>query len=257
MSKRPRIIPILLLHNGNLVKTVKFQYPNYIGDPINAVKIFNEKDVDELVLLDISCTIQNKEPDYDLLKRISTEAFMPLAYGGGITNIDQIKRILKMGYEKIILNTSVLTNPDLITEGARMFGSQSIVVSIDSKPNLFKSYSTYIRSGTKNTHMNPIEIAKMAVEKGAGEIIINSIHKDGTMLGYDLGIIQAIAESVSVPVIACGGAGTVQDLKMALDIGKADAVSAGSMFIYYGKHKAVLITFPDEEKLFTEGIYIK
>ncbi len=257
MNKRPRVIPTLLLHNGNLVKTIKFRNPNYIGDPINAVKIFNEKEVDELVLLDISCLRHNKGPDYELLKRIASEAFMPLAYGGGITNIAQIKMILSIGYEKIILNSAVFSNPDLISEAAKVFGSQSIVVSIDTKPNFLKVYHAYSKSGKKNTHFSPIAVATMVVKKGAGEILVNSINKDGTMTGYDLDIIRTIAESVAVPVIASGGAGSVHDMKMALDIGKADAVSAGSMFIYYGKHKAVLITFPDEQTLYKEGIYFK
>lgn len=257
MNNRPRVIPCLLLKNGGLVKTIQFTNPRYIGDPINAVKIFNEKCVDELILLDIMCSKEQKEPNFQLISDIASEAFMPMGYGGGITSISHISTILGMGYEKVIINTSAVLNPELIVEASKVYGSQSIVVSIDTKPDLFGRYKTYIKSGSQEIGMDPVELARMVVDKGAGEILINCIHKDGIMNGYDLRIINKISRTVEVPVIACGGAGSVTDLYEALHQGDADAVAAGSMFVYYGKHRAVLITFPEEEDLIKEGVYIE
>ncbi len=254
MYTRPRIIPTLLIDDRDLIKTVQFGKRTYLGDPVNAVKIFNRKGIDELSILDIGVTQKNREPDYELLKDIAGEAFMPLSYGGGIKTIDEIHSLLTIGYEKVIINTAFVENPQLITKAAQKFGSQSIVVSIDAKKNR-NYYSCYINDGKEKTNTSPIEMAQKAEKYGAGEIIINSIDNDGMMQGYDLSLVKSIADSVNIPVIALGGAGKIDDLKNVLDYGHAHAASAGSMFVYYGKLKAVLINAPSEKELFNAGIY--
>ncbi len=256
MYYRPRVIPCLsITAEHDLVKTIKFSNPRYLGDPINAVKIFNDKGVDELCILDITATKEGRVPDFDYIKDISSEAFMPLSYGGGITNIEQIKRIFYMGYEKVIINTAFYKNPKLITEAANLAGSQSIVVSIDVKNEMLGRKRCYVCNGKEKTNKDPIEMVKLAENLGAGEILINSITNDGSMKGYDIKLISDVAKAVNVPVIACGGAGTVQDLKKALYEGNAHAVAAGSMFVYYGSEKAVLINIPDEEEFIRSKIY--
>ena len=252
---RPRIIPCLLLADGALVKTIKFRKPNYLGDPINAVKIFNEKEVDELCLMDICASKQGMKPDFELLTNIASEAFMPLSYGGGITCIEEIQTLFKIGFEKVIINTCFIDNPNLLVEAVKLAGSQSIVVSIDVKETLLSKYVTYIAGGTKKTNRSPIEVAKMAEQLGAGEIIINSIDRDGMMQGYDIKLVKSIAETVNIPVVACGGAGKVSDLRQVIYEGNDHAASAGSLFVYYGKKKAVLINFPTEDEFIKEGVY--
>ena len=256
MYYRPRVIPCLsITAEHDLVKTTKFSNPRYLGDPINAVKIFNDKGVDELCILDITATKEGRVPDFDYIKDIASEAFMPLSYGGGLTNIEQIKKIFHMGYEKVIINTAFYKNPKLITEAANLAGSQSIVVSIDVKSELLGRKRCYVCDGTEKTGKDPIEMAKLAESLGAGEILINSITNDGTMKGYDIKLIADVSEAVNIPVIASGGAGTVQDLKKALYEGKAHAVAVGSLFVYYGSEKAVLINMPDEEEFIKNEIY--
>lgn len=255
MYHRPRIIPCLLLKEQGLVKTVKFSSPDYLGDPINAVKIFNEKETDELCILDIEASKEDKHPDFDFLESIASEAFMPLSYGGGISCLKDIKRIFHIGFEKVILNTAFAIKPELVREAAKYAGSQSIVVSIDAKKNLFRGYSVFIKGGTVKTDKEPHILAQMADNLGAGEILINSIDRDGTMKGYDIELIKSITNCVNVPVIACGGAGGTDDLKKALTEGGAHAVAAGSMFVYYGRKKAVLINTPGEQELFDKGIF--
>lgn len=255
LTYRPRVIPTLLLNEGNLVKTIKFKDPNYLGDPINAVKIFNEKEVDELCLLDISASREGRPIDFELLKDIASEAFMPLSYGGGIKTVDEIHRLFKIGFEKVVINSSFIDNPELVREASRLSGCQSIVVSIDVKKQFTGKYISYTHGGTKKSGKEAKDLAKFAEECGAGEIIINSIDRDGMMQGYDTKLIREVAEAVSVPVVACGGAGGLSDLKLALTEGKAHAVTAGSMFVYYGRKKAVLINFPTEEEFIKEGIY--
>ena len=255
MYNRPRIIPCLLLQEQGLVKTVKFSNPNYLGDVINAVKIFNEKEVDELCLLDIKASLENRGPDFELLRDIASEAFMPMSYGGGISNLEQAKELFFIGYEKVILNTSFVQNPELIKQIARFAGSQSVVVSIDAKKKMFGSYNCYIKGGHQGVEHSPQELAILAERLGAGEILLNSIDRDGTMSGYDLNLIRSITEKVDIPVIACGGAAGIHDLKLALKEGQAHAVAAGSMFVYYGKKKAVLINVPDEQELIAGGVY--
>jgi cyclase len=245
---RVRVIPTLLLKNSRLVKTTKFKKPIYVGDPINAVKIFNDKEVDELVILDISATPEKRNPNYALIKDIANEAFMPFAYGGGITNIKQIEKLINLGVEKVILNTSAYKNPKLITDAVKIFGSQSIVVSIDFKKNLFSKAKIAVECGRKLINQNAIEYVKNLENLGTGEIIINSIDKDGTMTGYDLDLINRFSHLVNVPVIASGGAGKVSDFAEAIKAG-ASAVTAGAMFVFNGVHRAVLISYPKYEEL--------
>lgn len=240
-----RIIPCLLLRDDGLVKTVKFKKSTYIGDPINAVKIFNEKEVDELVFLDIDATRKGKEPPYEAINDIATECFMPFCYGGGIKTIDQIRKIIASGAEKVAINTAAFLNPNLIQEAAAIFGSSTIVVSIDYKKNLFGQTMVYSNGGKKSTKKNPIAYAIEMEELGAGEIFLNAIDKDGTMSGYDIELIKKVTDAVSIPVIACGGAGKPGDFKEVFDVAGVSAVAAGSLFVFQGKKRGVLISYPD------------
>jgi cyclase len=240
-----RIIPVLLIKNGGLVKSLKFKTFKYIGDPINAVKIFNEKEVDEIIILDIDATKDKRQPNLSLIKEIASEAFMPLAYGGGITNIDQVKEILFLGVEKVIFNKSTFINENLIRETATRFGSSSIVISIDVKTNFFNKKYVYSDNGKKNTYLDVVEYAQRVEKLGAGEIFLNSIDRDGSYKGYDLDLIKKVSNSVGIPVIACGGASNENDLVSAINEGGASASAAGSLFVYNGVHRAVLINYPD------------
>ncbi|MFD0964605.1 AglZ/HisF2 family acetamidino modification protein [Pseudofulvibacter geojedonensis] len=244
-----RTIPCLLLRDNGLVKTEKFKKDTYIGDPLNAVKIFNEKEVDELVFLDIDATKKGKEPHYSFIQDIANECFMPFCYGGGIKSIEQIKKIIASGAEKVSINTAAFTNPELITEAANIFGSSTIVVSIDVKKDLFGKKRVYVSSGKKNTKMDPVVYSKKMEALGAGEILLNSVDKDGTMTGYDLDLIKSVSEAVSIPVIACGGVGTINHFSLAIKQAKASAVAAGSFFVYQGPRKAVLISYPSQQEL--------
>ena len=254
MFNRPRIIPVLLIDDQDLVKTVQFKNPTYLGDPVNAVKIFNRKGIDELAVLDISATKRGREPDFELLEDIATQAFMPLSCGGGVKTIEQIRRLLAIGYEKVVLNTALVENPRLIQEAAGLVGSQSVVASIDVKRTGGRARCV-TRCGTKLTELAPAELARKAEELGAGEIFLNSIDNDGMMQGYDLDAVREVSSAVSIPVTACGGAGGIADLKDVLQNGGAHAAAGGSMFVYYGRLKAVLITAPTEEELTRAGIY--
>ncbi len=254
MYNRPRIIPVLLVDDRDLIKTVQFNERTYLGDPVNAVKIFNIKGVDELSILDIGATKGNKEPDFELLSDIASEAFMPLSYGGGVTNIDQVRKLLAIGYEKVVLNTALVDNPYLIKEASALFGSQSIVASIDAKKTK-SGYETFVEDGKRKTGFDPVRLARKAQELGAGEIIINSIDNDGMMKGYDLELVRSVADAVTIPVTAIGGAGGVDDLKKVLNDGHAHAAAGGSMFVFYGRLRAVLITAPSEAELVRVGIY--
>jgi cyclase len=246
---RTRVIPVLLLRGQGLVKTVKFKTPKYVGDPINAVRIFNEKEVDELVFLDIAATPENREPPFDLLRDIASEAFMPMAYGGGLTNIEQIRRVIGLGFEKVIINSAVYGNLELIRQAASIYGSQAVVCSIDVRKTWIGSYELVSRSARKR---EPVSLRDHlgAVEKaGAGEILVNAVDRDGTMSGYDLKLIRAVSDAVSIPVIACGGARNIDDFVEAVSVGSASAVAAGSMFVFYGRHRAVLINYPERAQL--------
>lgn len=254
MYSRPRIIPTLLISGGNLVKTKRFKNPDYLGDPINAIKIFNEKSVDELCILDIEASKKGKLPDVELLKNMASEAFMPLSYGGGITNIMQMKEIFSIGFEKVILNTTLVHKPEIIKEAVAYFGAQSIIASIDYKMRFGKE-KCYTTDAMQKTKYTPLELAKKAEKLGVGEILLYSIERDGMKVGYDLKTISKVVENVKIPVIACGGARNVDDIKKVLDVAGVHAVAAGSVFVYFGDRSAVLINFPDEDTLIQKGIY--
>lgn len=246
-----RVIPCLLLSNGGLVKTKKFKNGVYVGDPINAIRIFNEKEVDELVLLDIRASIERRGPNYDLLKEIASECFMPLGYGGGITSIDQIRILLRLGIEKVIINTALNYNPSFVKDAVTTFGSQAITASIDVRRKLFGKREVMTLSGTEATGLDPVEAAVKATELGVGEILLTSIDAEGSMEGYDIDLLTKVSQSVNVPVIASGGAGKLEHFRTAVVEGHASAVSAGSMFVFYGPHRAVLITYPEYRALCT------
>ena len=252
--KRIRVIPVLLLQNGDLVKTKQFRNPVYIGDPINAVRIFNEKRVDELVLLDISAKPGGLSRDYQRMAEIAGEAFMPLAFGGGLSSLQEIETTLKLGMEKVVLNSTAVSNLSLITQVARRFGSQSVVVSIDARKRFGGSYKVFVRGGRKATTLDPVAHARHCADAGAGEILITSIAREGTFEGYDVKLTRNVADAVPLPVIACGGAAKVEDFAMAVTEGGASAVAASSMFVFQGTHRAVLISFPDAAVL-SAGLY--
>jgi cyclase len=247
--ERIRVIPSLLLRGEGLVKTVRFQKPVYVGDPINTVKIFNEKQVDEIAILDITASHLNREPQFERIAEIASEAFMPLAYGGGIRTLEQIKRLFQLGVEKVILNTALIENPDLVTAAANQFGSQSILASIDAKKKWLGGYYCVTRGGRQKHRISPVVLARRAVDAGAGEVLLNSVNRDGTQSGYDIALIRSVTKRVNVPVIACGGAKSVADFVQAVHDGGASAVAAGSMFVFHGIHRAVLVNFPDEHSL--------
>jgi cyclase len=251
---RIRVIPSLLIHKGGLVKSVQFKNYKYIGDPINAVKIFNEKEVDEIAILDIDASRENRPPNFEMISELAREAFMPMAYGGGITSLDQIKRILQSGFEKVILNKALHTHPELVTKASQLVGSQSVVASMDIKNSLFGGYKVYIDNGQKSISIRPEVFAKNLENAGVGEILINNIDADGTYKGYDIELIQKITSRVSIPVIALGGASNVDDFYKAKKAG-ASAVSAGSMFCLQRPHQAVLISYPTQKE-FKEKLFI-
>ncbi|OUP86858.1 UNVERIFIED_ORG: imidazole glycerol phosphate synthase subunit HisF [Lacrimispora saccharolytica] len=254
MFTRPRIIPVLLIDDRDLIKTMKFGSPTYLGDPVNAVRIFNRKGIDELSVLDISASRRGSEPDFELLEDIASQAFMPLSYGGGIKTLEHVKRLLFIGYEKVVINTELVKNPNLIEKAVKLAGSQSVVASIDAKKTE-NGYCCVIEDGRTIVESSPAELAKRAESLGAGEILLNSVDCDGTMKGYDIKLVRSVTDAVSIPVTACGGAGNIGDLKKVIHEGQAHAAAGGSMFVYYGRLKAVLITAPSEEELVKAGIY--
>lgn len=244
-----RVIPCLLLLDKGLVKTRRFKDPVYVGDPINAVKIFNEKEVDELVFLDIGASVAGTKPPFDVIAGIASECFMPFSYGGGITDIDDVKRLFGLGVEKVIVNSRAAQDPGLIEQAAAIFGSQSVIVSIDVRKTMLGNYEVYTRSGRTGTGRDPVSYAKAAEAAGAGEVLLTSIDRDGTMGGYDLKLTKNVSSALSVPVIACGGAGTLAHFAEAVRDGGASAVAAGSMFVFHGRHRAVLINYPRRDEL--------
>ena len=239
-----RVIPCLLLSGLGLVKTVKFKDPKYVGDPRNAVKIFNEKEVDELVILDIKATPEETRPQFEIVREIVSEAYMPVAYGGGIRSVEDARTMLQLGVEKVVMNTAAVEDVTLVRNAAQEFGSQSVVVCMDVKRSFTGRYELYTHGGRKNTKLDPVTFAKRMEDTGAGEIIVNSIDRDGTMVGYDLELTRSITSVVRIPVIACGGAGKLDDFRCAVSEGGASAVAAGSLFVFHGKHRAVLINYP-------------
>jgi cyclase len=239
-----RVIPCLLLQDGGLVKTSRFRRPRYVGDPINAIRIFNDKYVDELVLLDIQASRTGSDPDYDLIARIAGECFMPLCYGGGIRSLDQARRLVASGVEKIAVNSPAIDNPGLIAELSQEFGASSVVAAIDVKRGLLGRERVYHPGRRRSTALDPLRHAQDLVARGAGEVFLNSVDRDGSYSGFDLGLIARMSGAVSVPVIACGGASKLADMRAAIDAG-ASAAAAGSIFVFYGPHRAVLISYPD------------
>jgi cyclase len=246
---RPRIIPVLLLKNQGLVKSVKFKNHRYIGDPINAVKIFNDLKADELVFLDILASKEKRTITLEFVKDVGEEANMPFAVGGGITTLEQIKAIIGAGAEKVVINTKAACEPDFIRSASETFGSSTIVVCIDVKKKFTGKEQTWILGGYKPTGLDPVEFAQQIEEKGAGEIIIQSIDRDGTMNGYDIPLIRKISEAVKIPVVALGGAGNILHMKQAYREGYANGLAAGSMFIYHGARNGILINYPERVEI--------
>jgi len=243
-----RLIPCLLLRGQECVKTVRFRSPRYLGDPVNIVRIFNDREVDELIVLDITATPQGHGPRLDLLSDLASECFMPLCYGGGIRGMADMHALFALGVEKVAVNTRAVEEPAIVEAAASAFGSQSIVVGIDVKTTLFGRKRVFIRGGRKATGLEPAVHAQEMESRGAGEIFLNSVDRDGTMRGYDLELIRQVTSAVSIPVIACGGAGTLENAAEALQAG-ASAVAAGSLFSFAGRNRAVLINYPDREEI--------
>jgi cyclase len=245
---RTRVMPCLLLRGSGLVKTVRFKDSKYIGDPINTVRIYNEKEVDELIVLDITATPESKPPPFEIIADVASECFMPLTYGGGVRNLDDIKKIFALGVEKVAVNTHAVENPEFIRQAAEMFGSQSILAAIDVKKTMLGKYRV-CTSGVRNvTKIDPVEHARNLAHMGAGEILLTSVDRDGTFAGYDCKLIEQVTGAVTVPVIACGGAGKIEDFAHAKRAG-ASALAAGSMVVYQGPHRAVLVNFPSKHDL--------
>ena len=246
---RPRIIPCLLLKDKGLVKSTRFKDFRYIGDPLNAIRIFNDKKADELIFLDILATNDGRCIDPGLVKKLGDECNMPFTVGGGISSLEQIRDLINAGAEKVCMNSAALVDEQLIRDAARTFGASAIVVAMDIKKKRLGGYRVFADRGRNATKHNPVSYAEHIQELGAGEILVNSIDRDGVMQGYDIEQLKAISDSVSIPVIACGGAGSFEDMKDAIQSGGASAASAGSLFVYHGPRKAVLINLPDRSEL--------
>jgi cyclase len=246
---RPRAIPCLLMRKGRLVKTVRFDKPNYIGDPINAVRIFNDMEVDEIIVLDIGATPDRTGIQFDAIGEMASECFMPMAYGGGITTVDDARRVLRLGVEKIAINSAASANPSLISKLADAFGSQAVVASVDVKKKLFGGYRVMTEGGRKAIDTPVDEWVRRLEAAGAGEILVTSIDRDGTMEGYDLDLVRAVTSAVTIPVIACGGAGRVDHMGDAVTKAGASAAAIGSLAVYQGSNRAVLINFPTPSQL--------
>lgn len=247
MSVFPRVIPVLLVSDGYLVKPVRFKGETYIGDPINAVRIFNEKQVDELVICDIDATVKRTGVNYRLIEEIADEAFMPVGYAGGISTASEARRITGIGIEKVVLGTAAARRPESVSEIADALGSSSTVVSVDARRGR-TGWDTFVERGRRKVRLSPAEAARRAQDAGAGEVLVTAIDREGTFSGYDLSLIGEVARAVTVPVVALGGAARVSDFAEALDAG-ASAVAAGSMFVLNGKHRAVLISYPTPEQV--------
>lgn len=247
---RPRIIPVLLLKKDHLVKTIKFSDEKYVGDPINAVKIFNEKHADELMIIDHTASQDKRKPNFALLEKISKQARMPLNYGGGISNVDDAVKLIKMGYEKISISSHLFKDSSILTKISKLVGSQSVAAVIDVKENLFQGYSVYKNNGKQKISSNLIELMLKYIDAGAGEIVINNISLDGTMKGYDFNLISKLYKSCSVPLTVMGGASSLQNIKELIQSHGNIGCAAGSLFVFKGKYRAVLVNYPNvEEKL--------
>jgi len=246
---RPRVIPVLLLRGKGLVKTVKFADPGYVGDPLNAVRIFNEKEVDELIVLDITASKEARGPNMSLLASMAEECFMPLCYGGGVSSIEHMRQLFAMGIEKVALNTAAIDDMPLVRRAAERFGSQSVVVSVDCKRGLFDRQAVYSHAGRNRYEKDPVRFVQEAEAAGAGEILLNSVDRDGTRQGFDLDLCREIARAVTIPVIACGGGGELGHFRAVIREAGVAAAAGGSQFVYQGKHRAVLITYPKPEEI--------
>ena len=242
---RPRIIPCLLVHEGGLVKTVGFKDPKYVGDPINAVKIFNEKESDELIVLDIDATVNGADPDYGMIRHLAAECRMPLCYGGGIRDAEQAKKIIGLGVEKVSLSAAAAAKPELIAEISEAVGRQSVVVVIDAKKKMFGGHEMVTHNARRSARRDPLDFAAEAAELGAGEIVLNSVDRDGKMGGYDLDLAKQLRERVRIPITLLGGAGSLDHLRELFDACGTVGAAAGSLFVFKGKHRAVLISYPD------------
>ena len=243
---RPRIIPCLLIKNGGLVKTVQFGSPKYVGDPLNAVRIFNEKAVDELMVVDIDATSLNREPDYNLIKSLAAECRMPLCYGGGVKTVEQIQKIISLGVEKVAVSSAAVQNPALLPEAAAKVGTQSVVVVMDvKKKGIFSRYEVFTHNATKPSGTDPLEFAKKIEELGAGELVINSIDRDGVMKGYDLELVARVRDSISLPITVLGGAGSLNNVADLIRTFGIIGAAAGSLFVFKGVYRAVLINYPN------------
>lgn len=243
---RPRLIPCLLVHNGGLVKTVNFGDPKYVGDPINAVRIYNEKEVDELVVVDIDATVKGAEPDYQMISHLASECRMPLCYGGGVRKVAQIEKIISLGVEKVAVSSAAVESPTLISDAASRVGCQSVVVVIDvKKTGLLRRYEVVTHNGSRRTGLNPVEFARRMSGLGAGEIVVNSVDRDGEMKGYDLELVDLIRQAVNLPLTVLGGAGSLGDVKELINRYSIVGAAAGSLFVFKGKYRAVLINYPN------------
>jgi cyclase len=252
IMRQPRIIPCLLVHGNRLVKTIKFRDPVYVGDPVNTVRIFSEKEADEIAIFDITASLNNIEPNYRLIEEMAGEAFMPVSYGGGVKNVEQIRRLIRSGVEKVVINSQATESIDVIKEAVEIFGSQAIVGGIDVRRRWLGGFTIVAKSGSEDTSLKlNLHIQKL-LTAGVGELFINDIDRDGTMTGYDLKLLQSVT-TATVPVVVCGGAGKFEDFRLAVERGGASAVAAGSLFVFYGKHRAVLITYPKPEEI--KGIF--
>lgn len=243
---KTRIIPALLLQNDALVKTIRFNKPGYIGDPINTVRIFNEMEVDELIFLDITATNEKRSPNLRILSEIANECFMPLGYGGGLNSFEIIKSIFSIGFEKVVLNSVCYDKPDFISRVAAHYGSQAVVASVDVKKNIWGNYEVYSHSGKQKRTVNLLEWVSELEHLGAGEILLTAIDKEGSWSGMDLSLIKKVTDAVSIPVIAHGGAGNIHHIGEAVNLSHASAVALGSMVVYQQKGMGVLVNFPDQ-----------
>lgn len=245
---RPRIIPSLLIQNGGLVKTFKFGDPKYVGDPINAVRIYNEKEVDELMVMDIDATVKSSEPNYQLSSLLASECRMPLCYGGGVRTVAQIEKIISLGIEKVGISSAAIMHPKLVSDAASRVGSQSIVIVIDVKKTGFCRYEVVTHNGTRQAGFHPVELARRMADLGAGEIVVNAVDRDGEMKGYDIELIDQIRAAVCLPLTVLGGAGTQEDIRKLIRRYGVVGAAAGSLFVFKGKYRAVLINYPSRSE---------
>lgn len=246
---KARFIPVLLLRGQGLYKTVKFKNETYVGDPVNAVRIFNDKAADELIILDTVATLRGEAPNFELIGDIASEAFIPVCYGGGVSKLEHFEQLFRLGIEKVALNSAATGEMVLVSEAIRIFGSQSVVVGIDVRRSFLGRNERYVNCGKQNTRQSAVEAARKAEQAGAGELLLYSVDRDGTMEGYDIPLVKAVSQAVRIPVIACGGAGSLSDMACAIFEGGAASAAAGSIFVFKGKHRAVLITYPDEKEI--------